>query len=63
MHTQVTVIVLLTAVPPKIWIQNQLIGAQEGQPMTLECRSEALPKSTNYWTRDKGEVITKGKIY
>jgi late competence protein required for DNA uptake (superfamily II DNA/RNA helicase) len=63
MHTPETVTVLLTAVPPTIWIQNKLIGAQDGQKMTLECHSEAYPKSSNYWTTDKGEVITKGKIY
>jgi len=58
----VTVLVLLTAVPPMIWIQNQLVGAQEGQQMTLECNSEAYPKSINYWTRDKGDIIAQGKI-
>jgi hypothetical protein len=52
----------LTAVPPMIWIQNQLVGAQEGQQMTLECHSEAYPKSINYWTRDKGEIIAQGKV-
>ena len=57
-----TVLVLLTAVPPMIWIQNQLVGAQEGQQMTLECHSEAYPKSINYWTRDKGDIIAQGKI-
>lgn len=58
-----TVLVLLTAVPPMIWIQNQLVGAQEGQQMTLECHSEAYPKSINYWTKDKGDIIAQGKIF
>lgn len=48
------------AVPPMIWVQNQLVGAYEGQRITLECQSEAYPKSINYWTREKGEVIPKG---
>ena len=48
------------AVPPMIWIQNQLVGAYEGQQMTLECHSEAYPKSINYWTREKGEIIAQG---
>ncbi|KAJ8866444.1 hypothetical protein PR048_032287 [Dryococelus australis] len=51
----------LSLVPPMIWIQNQLVGAQEGQEMTLECHSEAYPKSINYWTREKGEIIAQGK--
>jgi hypothetical protein len=46
-----------------IWIQNQLVGAYEGQKMTLECHSEAYPKSINYWTREKGEIIAQGSLY
>lgn len=45
-----------------IWIQNQLVGAYEGQQMTLECNSEAYPKSINYWARDKGEIIAQGEF-
>jgi hypothetical protein len=48
------------SVPPMIWIQNQLVGAHEGQQMTLDCHSEAFPKSINYWTREKGEIIAQG---
>jgi len=48
------------SVPPMIWIQNQLVGAYEGHQMTLECHSEAYPKSINYWTREKGEIIAQG---
>lgn len=44
-----------------IWIQNQLVGAQEGQQMTLECHSEAFPKSINYWTKERGEIIAQGE--
>lgn len=44
-----------------IWIQNQLVGAYEGQQMTLECHSEAYPKSINYWTREKGEIVPQSK--
>ena len=43
-----------------IWIQNQLVGAQVGQSVTLECHSEAYPKSINYWTRDNGDIISQG---
>lgn len=45
-----------------IWVQNQLIGAYEGQRMTLECHSEAFPQSINYWTREKGEIVPQGKL-
>jgi hypothetical protein len=44
-----------------IWVQNQLVGAHEGQQMTLECHSEAYPKSINYWTREKGDIIAQGE--
>lgn len=46
-----------------IWIQNQLVGASEGQTLTLECHSEAYPKSINYWTREKGEIIAHGNCF
>ncbi|CAG2060934.1 unnamed protein product, partial [Timema podura] len=52
-------IMLIVHFPPMIWIQNQLVGAHEGQQMTLECHSEAYPKSINYWTREKGEIIAQ----
>lgn len=44
-----------------IWIQNQLVGAYIGQQVTLECHSEAYPKSINYWTKDTGEMIAQGR--
>lgn len=50
------------SVPPMIWVQNQLVGAQEGQQLTLECLSEAYPKSINYWTRDKDEIVPQGRL-
>ncbi|BES91642.1 Immunoglobulin domain [Nesidiocoris tenuis] len=53
-------IMLLVHFPPMIWIQNQLVGAMEGERMTLECLSEAFPKSINYWTRESGDIISQG---
>lgn len=44
-----------------IYVQNQLVGAQLGQQITLECYSEAYPKSINYWTKNGGEIIAYGK--
>lgn len=52
----------LFPVSPMIEVQNQLVGAFEGQCVTLECHSEAHPKSINYWTRDKGNIVPKGEL-
>ncbi|KMQ96818.1 lachesin-like isoform x5 protein [Lasius niger] len=46
-----------------IWVQNQLVGAREGQKLTLECYSEAFPKSINYWTRDQDKIVPQGGKY
>lgn len=48
---------IIFSVPPIIWIQNQMVGAYEGQQVTLECYTEALPKPINYWTTDTGEIV------
>uniref|UniRef100_A0A8D8Y4J3 Opioid-binding protein/cell adhesion molecule homolog n=1 Tax=Cacopsylla melanoneura TaxID=428564 RepID=A0A8D8Y4J3_9HEMI len=56
-------IMLIVHFPPMIWIQNQLVGAMEGEQMTLECHSEAYPKSINYWTKENGEIIAQGAKY
>ncbi|XP_059474409.1 opioid-binding protein/cell adhesion molecule homolog isoform X3 [Neocloeon triangulifer] len=53
-------IMLIVHFPPMISIPNQLVGAYEGQMLTLECQSEAYPKSINYWTRENGEIIAQG---
>nr|XP_034186692.1 limbic system-associated membrane protein-like isoform X1 [Osmia lignaria] len=56
-------IMLIVHFPPMIWVQNQLVGAREGEQLTLECDSEAYPKSINYWTRDKDEIVPQGGKY
>lgn len=43
-----------------IWIQDQLVGAALGQRLTLECQSEAYPRSINYWMKND-TIITQGK--
>ncbi|XP_055388080.1 limbic system-associated membrane protein [Condylostylus longicornis] len=53
-------IILIVHFPPMIFVQNQLIGAVEGKQTMLECQSEAFPKSINYWTREKGEIVPPG---
>lgn len=49
--------------PPMIWIPNQLVGGLNGGDVGLECHTEAYPKSINYWTTEKGEMITSGDKY
>ncbi len=39
------------------WIPSQLEGAYEGQEVTLECHSEAYPKSINYWVKEDGQML------
>lgn len=52
----------LFPVSPSVWIQYQLIGAYDGQQVTLECYSQAFPKSINYWAKDNnGEIIHHSK--
>ncbi len=40
-----------------LWIPNQLEGAYLGQDVTLECHSEAYPKSINYWVKEDGAML------
>ncbi|KAK2585131.1 hypothetical protein KPH14_008638 [Odynerus spinipes] len=56
-------IMLIVHFPPMISIQNQLVGAQEGQQITLDCYSVAFPKSINYWTRENNDIIPNGEKY
>lgn len=56
---------LFFAVPPMVMIQNQLVGAPTGDNITLECSSEAFPKSINFWMRSGSKndsIITTGKF-
>ncbi|XP_033341111.2 neurotrimin [Megalopta genalis] len=57
-------IMLIVQFAPEISKLNQSVGAQLGQNMTLECNSEAFPKSINYWTKlPKDEAIKDGAAY
>ena len=49
-----------STVPPMLWIPNQLEAAYIGQDVMLECHIEAYPKSINYWTTAKGDMIISG---
>lgn len=44
-----------------VWVENQLVGAYEGQSLTLECRSEAHPSPITYWTKPTNETIANGE--
>lgn len=47
-----------------LMVQNQLVGASLGQNITLECMSEAFPKSINYWMRSsKNDSINASGEY
>lgn len=45
-----------------VMIQNQLVGSAIGQKITLECQSEAYPKSINYWMKNES-ILTQGKEF
>ncbi|KAK7573417.1 hypothetical protein V9T40_010608 [Parthenolecanium corni] len=51
---------LIVHFPPMVWIQNQLVGAHLEQQITMECHSEAFPKSINIWKREGGDTISQG---
>ncbi|KAG5676523.1 hypothetical protein PVAND_006352 [Polypedilum vanderplanki] len=55
-------VMLIVHFPPMLMIQNQLVGSAIGQKITLECQSEAYPKSINYWMKNE-TIITKGKRF
>ncbi|XP_034192563.1 neurotrimin isoform X2 [Osmia lignaria lignaria] len=56
-------IVLIVHFQPMVWIENQLVGAYEGQRLTLECHSEAYPRPITYWTRPTNETIANDNNY
>ncbi|XP_034474800.1 LOW QUALITY PROTEIN: peroxidasin [Drosophila innubila] len=50
-------VMLIVHFPPMIWIQNQLVGAALAQNISLECQSEAYPKSINYWMKNDTIIV------
>ncbi|XP_050730300.1 neurotrimin-like isoform X2 [Eriocheir sinensis] len=50
-------ILLKVQFQPVLWIPNQLVGVARGMDVTLECHTEAFPRSINYWTDEKGQMI------
>jgi len=49
--------------PPMFWIPSQLEAVYRGQDVTLECHSEAFPKSINFWVNDKGAMLVSNSKY
>ncbi|GAB6018916.1 hypothetical protein CHUAL_000569 [Chamberlinius hualienensis] len=49
--------------PPQTWMPNQLVGGYIGGVVTLECYTEAFPKSINYWTTEEGDMISSTDKY
>ncbi|KAK2583265.1 hypothetical protein KPH14_009275 [Odynerus spinipes] len=56
-------IVLIVHFPPMVWVEQQLIGAYEGQKLVLECQSEAYPRPITYWTKPTNETVTNDSHY
>ncbi|EFN68640.1 Neurotrimin [Camponotus floridanus] len=56
-------ILLTVHFQPMVWIENQLVGAYEGQILILECHSEAHPSPITYWTRPTNETIANDENY
>ncbi|XP_066591591.1 lachesin-like isoform X2 [Prorops nasuta] len=56
-------IVLTVHFQPMVSVENQLIGAFDGQTLILECHSEAFPRPITYWTRPTNETITNDSNY
>lgn len=52
----------LFSVPPIMTIQNQLVGAKEGDSVHLDCHSEAFPRSINYWTIND-QIISQSECF
>ncbi|XP_066908111.1 neuronal growth regulator 1 [Halyomorpha halys] len=48
---------------PTIQVEKQKQGVMEGDDVTLECLTEAFPKSVTYWTSPRREVLSKGSKF
>ncbi|CAM1311075.1 Uncharacterised protein g5600 [Pycnogonum litorale] len=48
---------------PMIWVPNQLVGVPFGSDVTLECFTEAHPRSFNYWVRKDEMTIVASHKY
>ena len=44
-------------VSPKVWVDNQIVGAPLGHNVQIECFIEASPKTVTYWQSPSGQII------
>lgn len=50
--------------PPMFWIPSQREAVYSGQQsVTVECHSEAFPKSINYWVNSRGQMLVSNDKY
>jgi len=49
--------------PPTIFVPSQLVAVSVGQDITIECRTEAYPKSIIYWVNSEGAMIISSEKY
>ncbi|KAL0832136.1 hypothetical protein ABMA28_001600 [Loxostege sticticalis] len=56
-------VMLVVHFPPIMTIQNQLVGAKEGDTVFLDCHSEAFPRSINYWTINEQIISQSDKRF
>ncbi|XP_031337228.1 lachesin-like [Photinus pyralis] len=56
-------IMLIVNFPPTIQVDKQLLGTYDGFSVTIECHSEAYPKSINYWTKDNGDIVPQNEKF
>ena len=49
------------AVPPVLWIPNQLEGTIVGREVKLICQIEAYPIPIVYWTTEAGDILVGSK--
>ena len=55
-------IIISFPVPPMFWIPSQREAVYSGQEsVTVECHSEAFPKSINYWVNNRGQMLVSSK--
>ena len=46
------------------WIPSQREAVYKGQEsVTVECHSEAFPKSINYWVNTRGQMLVSSELW
>ena len=56
--------IFTSSVPPMFWIPSQREAVYTGQQsVTVECHSEAFPKSINYWVNSRGQMLVSSEAF